>query len=329
MNMLASQYNQLKRASGPSPEFTNWTENQWFKKLCLVLESQNTIILSLLNENLANRANLQQQQQEITLLREDIRNYKASQDQLQHDLNDLHEENNLRKTDEALKQQEEALSKMTACISTFSAQRSVSQEEQDQQKLLDSVIVSSQDIPVEHEGENCFEIAQDLLKNKLQLSLNKTDVIAAYRVGKKNPSGLNQRKIRLKLSSQFTKSNLVRTAASKRKGLYINECLTRNRQQILYRLRQIRQQNPDAIHQCFVRDGLIKLLNGSSLPSISLCSRSKDVAEVHGVLAAARRRSLTTQDYTQRPLKADSLASIQPNHPSGGRDGIETKARGR
>ncbi|XP_069180715.1 E3 ubiquitin-protein ligase RNF168-like isoform X3 [Procambarus clarkii] len=56
----------------------------------------------------------------------------------------------------------------------------------------------------------------------------------------------------------------------------------------------------------------IQLLNGSSLPSISLCSCSKDVAEVHGVLAAARRRSLTTQDYTQRPLKADSLASIQP-----------------
>ncbi|XP_069177776.1 protein lifeguard 1 isoform X2 [Procambarus clarkii] len=55
-----------------------------------------------------------------------------------------------------------------------------------------------------------------------------------------------------------------------------------------------------------------ELLNGSSLPSISLCSCSKDVAEVHGVLAAARRRSLTTQDYTQRPLKADSLASIQP-----------------
>nr|XP_045609740.1 uncharacterized protein LOC123765265 isoform X1 [Procambarus clarkii] len=68
-----------------------------------------------------------------------------------------------------------------------------------------------------------------------------------------------------------------------------------------------------------------KLLNGSSLPSISLCSCSKDVAEVHGVLAAAHRRSLTTQDYTQRPLKADPLASIQPNHPSGGRDGIETK----
>ncbi|XP_069176328.1 uncharacterized protein [Procambarus clarkii] len=74
---------------------------------------------------------------------------------------------------------------------------------------------------------------------------------------------------------------------------------------------------------------IYELLNGSSLPPISLCSCSKDVAEVHGVLAAARRRSLTTQDYTQRPLKADSLASIQPNHPSGGRDGIETKARGR
>ncbi|XP_069160409.1 uncharacterized protein [Procambarus clarkii] len=55
----------------------------------------------------------------------------------------------------------------------------------------------------------------------------------------------------------------------------------------------------------------------------------KDVAEVHGVLAAACRRSLTTQDFTQRPLKADSLASIQPYHPSGGRDGMETKARGR
>ncbi|XP_069170064.1 uncharacterized protein [Procambarus clarkii] len=288
--MLASQYNQLKRASGPSPEFTNWTENLWFKKLCLVLESQNSIILSLLNENLANRANLQQQQQqEITLLREDIRNYKASQDQLQHDLNDLHEVNNLRKTDEALKKQEEALSKMTACISTFSAQRSVSQEEQDQQKLLDSVIVSSQDIPVEHEGENCFEIAQDLLKNKLQLNLNKTDVVAAYRVGKKNPSGLNQRKIRLKLSSQFTKSNLVRTAASLRKGLYINECLTRNRQQILYRLRQIRQQNPDAIHQCFVRDGLIKSRPGTAVMEVgSVYPRQPSCLQVFAAAAVSR-----------------------------------------
>ncbi|XP_069182456.1 GRIP and coiled-coil domain-containing protein 2-like [Procambarus clarkii] len=219
---------------------------------------------SLQSENQANCSNLQQQQQEITLLQDDNRNLRASRDQLQHDLNGLREENIRLKSDEAIKKQEEALSKMTACINTLSAQRSVTQDEQDQQKLLDSVVVSSQAIPVESEGEKCIEIVQDLLKSELQVTLNKTDIIAPYRVGKTNPTGQNQRKIRLKLASQSTKSHLVQTAASQRKGIYINECLTRKRQHLLYHLRQIRQQNPDAIHQCFVRDGVIKVRKTST-----------------------------------------------------------------
>lgn len=56
-------------------------------------------------------------------------------------------------------------------------------------------------MPVESEGEKYFDIVHALTKDQLLVEFNKTDIIAAYRVGKMNPSGQNQRKNRLKPAS--------------------------------------------------------------------------------------------------------------------------------
>lgn len=61
----------------------------------------------------------------------------------------------------------------------------------------------------------------------------------------------------LRFHTQDRKKDLKSSSIKAKKDIYINKCLTRKRQNLLYRVRKLKRENNDKIHQCFVRDGQI------------------------------------------------------------------------
>lgn len=163
------------------------------------------------------------------------------------------------------KSQEDIIEKLGSHVTTLrnklEDQLSTLQEQDDaldekQQEILNySVIVNCHELLPDTQGEDCKDIAVNLIKDKLKYDISKECIKAAHRFGKKVSGGT--RPILLTFYDLTIKTNLVIKAAKKKTNIYINECLTKKRQDLLYRLRTMRKVKPDLISQCFVKDGKI------------------------------------------------------------------------
>lgn len=248
LQQLCNHMEQLKRAASPCTDFKRPADNPWLRLLTQIHDDQKSII--------------REQSDLIMKLQSDaLAMHKANQDlsarvgHLEHELSSLRISVTNFKPAETSKKQEEMLQKLENHFNSLQQQHTATQDESDQLKLLDSVIISSQDFPHETDREDCTAIVIQELRTKLNYSIEARDIKSAYRVGTKS-SGANNRRIRVKLDSCSRKSDLITAAVARKSKVYVNECLTRFRQNLLFKLRGICNRST-AIKHCFVRDGKI------------------------------------------------------------------------
>ena len=119
-------------------------------------------------------------------------------------------------------------------------------------------IVISGNIPTAEIGENCVQKVHDLIKNKLRINIQPSDVSTAYRLGKKPVSQQpDKRKIMVKLCRRDLKKDILNACKEIKPGFFINESLTPTRNTILYILRQIKREPNSLLKGATTIDGRV------------------------------------------------------------------------
>ena len=115
-------------------------------------------------------------------------------------------------------------------------------------------------IPVPTPSENLPRLVVDLVKTHTRYHLSEADILSAERFGKKPAVGSpDHRSILVKFHSKETKENIVtNTITTKPPGLYVNELLTREVNDIYRDMRRLKKENPNYIAVLYTRDGIIR-----------------------------------------------------------------------
>lgn len=121
----------------------------------------------------------------------------------------------------------------------------------EQDKLSDAVIINSPHIPSDITQAQCKETAIRIIQNHVQVIVQNNEIKETRLLGKPG----SKHSIMIRLHSYDKRKDLIKSAITMKNGVYINECLTKKRQNLLFRLRKLKQENK--IHQCFTRDGKI------------------------------------------------------------------------
>ena len=116
----------------------------------------------------------------------------------------------------------------------------------------DTVVVSGDEVPVATDSEDSARIVAKLIKDKINLNINLSDISVAHRMGNKPLSQApDKRKIIIKLCRRETKQELLKACRTvKPRNLFISESLTRVRGTALFGLRQAKKKYPDVIAGC-------------------------------------------------------------------------------
>ena len=123
----------------------------------------------------------------------------------------------------------------------------------------DTLIFSGGDLPPVTEGENTAQIVTTIVKEKLKVVLDNSNISVSHRLGSKPANQApDRRNIIVKLCRREVKSDLMRACKKmKPPNFFINESLTRVRSTTLYGLRQARKKYPNIIGGCGSFDGSV------------------------------------------------------------------------
>ena len=134
-------------------------------------------------------------------------------------------------------------------------------DEKEADSLCDNLILSGHKVPTATPDENCITVATNLLIQSTQTSLVPNHIISAYRIGK--PPSANtpdNRSIKVSLKCRNKKHELLKACIKLRdstsRGLFLNEELTKKRNNLFYLLRKYKRENRSSII-LFTRDGTI------------------------------------------------------------------------
>ena len=106
-------------------------------------------------------------------------------------------------------------------------------------------------------SENCTQVAMDLVKNKLKVTINPSDISIEYRIGKHLANNPDSRKILVKLCGRDLKADLVGAVKTmKPSNLYISESLTPQNETMSYVLRRARKDFDQIISGNTTVDGI-------------------------------------------------------------------------
>ena len=171
----------------------------------------------------------------------------------------------------ALKEKDDQLSKLNAEV--VSLKKKVSQIEENIDKAnsyerRDTLIVSGPSIPEFTQGEKTAEIFRDLVRRKLKMNIDQSDINVAHRLGKKGPSQMpDKRKIIVKMCRREKKSDVIiacKKANLSETGLFMNESLSPVRRKIFYILRKIKREHRDVVSGCSTVNGRVFVFTKSS-----------------------------------------------------------------
>ena len=132
-------------------------------------------------------------------------------------------------------------------------------DDADAYERSDTIILSGNDVPSATQGEIVSDIVCGVVRDRLKLELDVTDISAAHRLGPKPKSqGPDRRKIIVKLCRRERKYDLI-TACKQTKphNLFINENLTPTRNNILFSLRCAKKKFPNIVAACSSHDGKV------------------------------------------------------------------------
>ena len=155
----------------------------------------------------------------------------------------------------------ECLQSEVTALKLLVAKLEMNIEDQNAYERRDCIILSGDSIPLASDGENCINIVNALVKEKLKIQLTDADVSTAHRVGKKPlAQGPDRRNIIAKLCRRSLKRDIMYASKNQPTNaprLYVNESLTPVRSTILFALRQMRKAHPDLVVGCSSYDGRI------------------------------------------------------------------------
>ena len=176
-------------------------------------------------------------------------------------------------------------------------------DEDDANSRKDTLIISGTELPNASDNENTTEIVTNLMKNKINVILKKTDITSTYRIGRKITSeSSDQRKIAIKLSNQEVKHDLLKTCkVVKPKNLYLNESLTRTRATALYGMRQAKKKFPSIVAGAGSYDGRVCVWVKPPKPDTPLAKNTKIFINTRGRFT----------DFCMNTLKCDPTELVK------------------
>lgn len=131
-------------------------------------------------------------------------------------------------------------------------------DDADAYERRDTLLFSGSDVPHGLDGENCANIVIDLVKDKLKLNLQRSDLSVCHRLGRKPVSQQpDKRNIVVKLCRRDLKADILYACRQVKPNMYVNESLTPIRGTIMYVLRQMKKKFPDKVSGCSSLDGKV------------------------------------------------------------------------
>lgn len=154
------------------------------------------------------------------------------------------------------------IDQLKLAVSTLKAQVHKLEEKANDSEAFerrDTIVVSGEGVPIVESGEICSNIVSDLVKNKLRINLNPSDISTAHRAGPKPSSqrGSDRRSIMVKLCRRELKQELLVACRNLKPNIFINESLTPTRKTIMYVLRQMKRQCPTKVSGCSSHEGRV------------------------------------------------------------------------
>ena len=131
-------------------------------------------------------------------------------------------------------------------------------------------------IPDPTPSENLPRLVVDLVKYHARYHLSEADILSAERFGKKPAArSPDNRSILVKFHSKETKVNIVTsTVTTKLPGLYVNELLTREVNDIYRDMRRLKKEHPTHIAVLYTRDGIIRAKKAKTGRRYDITTRS-------------------------------------------------------
>ena len=170
-------------------------------------------------------------------------------------------------------------------------------DDADAYERRDTIILSGNDVPSATQGEIVSDIVCGVVRDRLKLEMDVTDISAAHRLGPKPKSqGPDRRKIIVKLCRRERKYDLI-TACKQTKppNLFINENLTPTRNKILFSLRRGKKKFPNIVAACSSHDGKVYAWIKPPNPDAPSARNSKIFINTQDQLEDFCRKSLKVQ----------------------------------
>ena len=170
-------------------------------------------------------------------------------------------------------------------------------DDADAYERRDTIILSGNDVPSATQGEIVSNIVCGVVRDRLKLEMDVTDISAAHRLGPKPKSqGPDRRKIIVKLCRRERKYDLITACKhTKPPNLFINENLTPTRNNILFSLRRAKKKFPNIVAACSSHDGKVYAWIKPPNPDAPSARNSKIFINTQDQLEDFCRKSLKVQ----------------------------------
>lgn len=194
---------------------------------------------------------------------EELNLLKASNTLIEQELNEQKDNNkNLRDEIDALKNKfknlEEKLEKQNGAT-----------EHLIQEKHFNVCVLSGPALPLGNKDENCINIVNTLIKNKLKINLPEGSITNASRIGYEKNNKPDKRSIRFNVRDKAMRSELIKQSIQMKGNIYINEFLSSYKKKLLFRALELKN-DLKIISTCFIRDGILNVgkIKGSKTTKI-------------------------------------------------------------
>ena len=151
-------------------------------------------------------------------------------------------------------------------------------DDEDAYVRRETIIFNCSAIPPATPGEICNNVIKQVIKDKLKIQLQESDISVAHRAGKKpSTQAPDRRGIQVRFCRRDVKRQLMMTKkdnTDRSNTLFTNESLTPKRSKILFTLRQMRKKFPELIKGCTSQEGRVYAFTPA--PSDVPTSRSRD-----------------------------------------------------
>ena len=152
-------------------------------------------------------------------------------------------------------------------------------DDEDAYVRRETIIFNGTSIPPSSPGEICNNIIRDVIKEKLKISLQPSDISVAHRAGKKpSTQGPDRRGIQVRFCRRDTKREIMLTKRDNKDPnatLYTSESLTPKRSTLFFTLRQMKKKFPELVRGCTSQEGRVFAFTPSAATASSTPARDR------------------------------------------------------